>query len=275
MKASRTFEITQLAESLLTQIDSPIFPLKASNLIKLLQKSYTIKLIKFSEFAETANMSLEEVYKLFCTRNARIIFDAKAQIYYIYYNDTMCKERCRWNIIHELAHLILGHCQKAQKVSTLGLMLSDDDCATLEKEANYFTSYCLAPYPLIMFLAAHYGLLNFNGYYIFARSVFKLSKEASYYLANTLSKRTHTQITTKSFEPFIDFIFDFVSTFPQYSITCITMQKYLDEIPYIKHIIDQKQKGIAYNKRLEYWTIGEILEDMLKVMDEQLTVEYA
>jgi len=275
MRTSRKIEVTQLAENILSQIASQKFPLKASTLIKVLRKSYTIKLIKFSEFVETSNMTLEDVYKLFCTKDARIIFDADAQIYYIYYNDAMCKERCRWNIIHELAHLILGHCQKAHKATALGIMLCGDDYADFEEEANYFTRYCLAPSPLLLFLAAHYRILNFNGYYIFARSVFKLSKEASYYIALDISERNHSQVTQKSFEPFIEFIAEFTSIYPQDSITCLTMQQYLDEIPYIKHIIEQKQKNYVKNKDLEYWTVGEILQSMCNELAEQYSGESA
>lgn len=273
MKISRKIEIERLADTLLAQIYPLKFPMRASALLKHLQESYNITLVKFTEIAQASQIPLKEVCKKFCTENARIIFDNTEQMYYVFYNDTMPKERCRWNIIHELAHLYLGHLLLMHKAKTLNVVLGAEELEELEQEANYFTSYFTAPYPLIMFLASHYNLLSFNGYYAFARSLFGYSKEAAYYRARNLSNRSHTQISVKSFEPFISFIIDFIEQFPQEAIDSLAIQKYVAEIPAIEQIVEHKQKGYTYKKRFEYWTISEIIEEMAR--QESAEVNYA
>lgn len=53
---------------------------------------------------------------------------------FIYYNDSFFSERIRFTILHEVAHILLGHKQQS-------------DLA--ESEANFFAKYLLAPPVLI------------------------------------------------------------------------------------------------------------------------------
>lgn len=54
--------------------------------------------------------------------------------YRIFYNDTHCKERQKFTIMHEIGHIVLGH---------------RENSIYAEKCANYFATYALAPSPMI------------------------------------------------------------------------------------------------------------------------------
>ena len=85
--------------------------------------------------------------------------------YRIYYNDTMLRERIRFTIMHEIAHIMLDH-------------LEHSDLA--ESEANYFAAYALAPPPLIL-------AKNISDYVEIA-TVFDISKQCALYAMRRYTK---------------------------------------------------------------------------------------
>lgn len=53
---------------------------------------------------------------------------------YIFYNDEKSYERINWTLLHEIAHIVLGH---------------TEHCDLAEAEANFFAKYAVAPPVLI------------------------------------------------------------------------------------------------------------------------------
>lgn len=78
-------------------------------------------------------------------------------MYYIYYNDIdsniVASNRYRWNIAHELGHVLLGHLSDNEQTRLTRPALPDDEYLYLEEEADYFAQLILVP---------HSPLLGFN-----------------------------------------------------------------------------------------------------------------
>lgn len=102
---------------------------------------------------------------------------------YIYYDDTVQESRKRWTIMHEIAHLLLGH-----KINCLMPIQDEKYLKETEKEANYYAKYALAPLPLIYSINPSCAKDIENK--------FKLSHEASLYVYNLYLKwlRRHLKI---------------------------------------------------------------------------------
>ena len=71
-------------------------------------------------------------------------------MYYIYYNDIdhniVSSNRYRWNIAHELGHVLLNHLVDNEKTRLTRPGLSDDEYQNLEDEADYFAQLILVPH---------------------------------------------------------------------------------------------------------------------------------
>lgn len=120
--------------------------------IKAIAKSYNIRVIPYSRHMKTLNMTLDELYNHAGTKDAYTDFDACSESYIIIYNDMdyyiKTSNRYRWNIAHELGHILLGHHKKIQtKIGSN--QLTQDEYAILEKEANWFASYILVPHSVL------------------------------------------------------------------------------------------------------------------------------
>ena len=105
---------------------------------------------------------------------------------YIYYDDSVQESRKRWTILHEIAHLVLGH-----KINSLLSCQDERYLQETEAEANYFAKYALAPLPLIRSI-----------YPTCAEDIelrFKISREASQYIYNLYRKwlRRHLNLGDK------------------------------------------------------------------------------
>lgn len=84
---------------------------------------------------------------------------------FIFYNDSKSYERINWTILHEIAHLILGH---------------TEHCSLAEAEANFFAKFAIAPPVLIH----RYGLSTIEE----IRDRFCISYEASEHALNYYKK---------------------------------------------------------------------------------------
>lgn len=90
------------------------------------------------------------------TDDAYTDYDFHKDLYIIYYNDidvTKTKSnRYRWNIAHELGHIVLDHNLNSENTKLFRNKLDDYEYTILEKEADSFASYILAPYLPLFFL---------------------------------------------------------------------------------------------------------------------------
>lgn len=261
----RKAEISLIVDFLFKQMKNFTFPLKVSDLLKFFRKYYKIKLVKFSEFATISGKTISETEKKFCTKDARIIYIPEFNTYFIYYNDTMPNNRCRWNIIHELAHLYLNHAVIKLTAEMNYDELSTEEYTEMEEEANYFTSCCLTPYAVIVGLSCYYKMIRFKGFYTISRTFFGLSKEASYYTSKKLTTLRNFNLNMQSFQPYENYLKYIITTYPQDIFSSRSLLKYQKEIPGIRHIISQKKLNETFNAHYwEFYSVGDVVEIMLK-----------
>ncbi len=128
--------------------------------IKHIAKSLSnCRLIKYSKFMKSHNMSYEEMIDYAGTIDAFTDYYAQSDKYVIYYNDLdsgiMSSNRYRWNIAHELGHIMLAHHKHTNKSRLFRNTLSNEEYKMLEAEADYFASYILAPYAALSKLGVH------------------------------------------------------------------------------------------------------------------------
>ncbi|MDR1183329.1 MAG: ImmA/IrrE family metallo-endopeptidase [Coriobacteriales bacterium] len=91
-----------------------------------------LPLIRYSDLPEGIKAILVSVYE---DAFAITQHSPKGLQAIVFYNDMQPETRMRFSLAHELAHIILEH---------------RGETPQLEREANYFAAYILAPHPLIM-----------------------------------------------------------------------------------------------------------------------------
>lgn len=115
-------EIKNLVADLFIELDITCTPISGFEIAKKLG----IIIIPYS--AKKENQRLKEMSEdALCleTNNGNM---------YIFYNDNKPYERINWSLLHEIAHLILGH---------------TEHCSLAEAEANFFAKFAIAPPVLI------------------------------------------------------------------------------------------------------------------------------
>ena len=120
--------------------------------IKYIAKQFkNCRLIPYSKQMKRRNLSYEEMLSFAGTEDA--FTDYENNLYLIYYNDLnpsiMKSNRYRWNIAHELGHVLLEHHKKNNKTRIFRNQLNDEEYDELEAEANYFAAYILFPHSIV------------------------------------------------------------------------------------------------------------------------------
>lgn len=101
--------------------------------IWVLLRQMGIRLIPYSMFPDQLRSEVERAWPDAITLRPDN-FNAAETV--IFYNDQRPRERIRFTLAHELAHLVLEH--------------PDEESDELEGEADIFANYLLAPAPLIL-----------------------------------------------------------------------------------------------------------------------------
>ena len=258
MKIYRKQEIFLLVDSMYNQIGKCQFPVSINFLNSFFSRFYNIKYIKYSDLMSSTNKDLDSICTTLKTKDARIIFDSSENTYYIYYNDFMPKTRCRWNIVHELAHLYLGHAIVELRALNLGLNISDSKQKDFEAEANFFVKCCIAPYAVVVRLACFYEQIYDEGFYTILRVFFGLSKESSFYIATNLSQLKHFGLTTKHFAPYISYLREKLELFPKGSLNNNSIFRYYYEFHRTEYNIMQTN-SLNQEDSWEFVSLEEIL----------------
>lgn len=131
---------------------NPKLPLE----VKAFVRSFSnIRLTSYSKHMKRIGVSYE--YLISIAKDSYTDYYANMEMYYIYYNDIdrniVTSNRYRWNIAHELGHVLLGHLRDNEKTRLTRPALPDDEYLYLEDEADYFAQLILVP---------HSPLLGFN-----------------------------------------------------------------------------------------------------------------
>ena len=247
MKTSRQEYINNLVATISSTSNILSFPIKINPVMRYAKKHCCNNLyfIKYTDFASSLGTTIEGAKLQLYSNDGRIMYDNSTAKTYIYYNDTHPKYRVRWNISHELGHLFLNHIDEKLKADKHNLGLSKLRLSEMEEEANYFAKMLIAPLPVVAQFIYHYKMNTFEGAYTILRSIFQLSKEASYYYASQIVKEQKINFDIKTVEPFIPFINYFVKNYG-HNVMKIVKERYTPEIPYIKSRILNKGP-FAYN----------------------------
>lgn len=120
--------------------------------IKAICKSYpNIRLIPYSIHMKRHNLSYEEMKEYCETSDSCVDYYAEHNKYIIYYNDVdairiVNSNRYRWNIAHELGHILLSHHKSNEKTRIYRSSLRDAEYNYFEAEADYFAQLILVPH---------------------------------------------------------------------------------------------------------------------------------
>ena len=106
--------------------NKPKLPLE----IKAFTRSFlNIRLISYSKHIK--RMNLPYSYMTNIAKDSYTDYYADINMYYIYYNDIdrniVSSNRYRWNIAHELGHVLLGHLRDNEKTRLTRPALPDDE----------------------------------------------------------------------------------------------------------------------------------------------------
>lgn len=144
--------------------------------IKRITRSFkNIRLISYSKQMKKMNITYNQMLNYAETNDACTDYYKDANMYYIYYNDIapniVKSNRYRWNIAHELGHVLLRHHINNDKTRIFRNSLSTDEYNILENEADYFAQLILVP---------HVALLGFKVNTVNQlRTICKISNPAS------------------------------------------------------------------------------------------------
>lgn len=150
---NRRDEIKQTVINALINGNSYNLPVK----IKYIVKSYkNIRLISFSKHIKKFNLTYDKMIKLIQSEDSCTDYHAIEKKYIIFYNDInkniIQSNRYRWNIAHELGHILLKHHINGNKTRIFRSKLTELEYNKLEAEADYFAQLILVPHmPLYEF----------------------------------------------------------------------------------------------------------------------------
>lgn len=147
----RRQEIKRIVLSALQQLPNDSLPVK----IKAICKAYSnIRLIPYSLHMKRYNLSYEDM-KIYCgTSDSCADYSANHDKYIIYYNDIdyhniINSNRYRWNIAHELGHILLEHHKTNKNTRIYRCSLTHSEYNYLEEEADYFAQLILVPHVVL------------------------------------------------------------------------------------------------------------------------------
>ena len=136
----------------LNNCDKVEFPV---NIKYICRNNKDIRLIPYSKQMRKYNLTYTEMIEQAETEDAYTIYDAKKNKYLIFYNDIdtniVLTNRYRWNIAHELGHVMLEHHKRNKKTKIFRNSLSKQEYSHLEDEADYFASYILVPHSVLYY----------------------------------------------------------------------------------------------------------------------------
>lgn len=99
------------------------------------------KTLPYTQYARSIGESLDSITKIY-GHDGFTFWNRQDNKFYICYNDFLPPVVVRWTIMHEIAHIVLGHVTPDQPVLTRIRLMSHP---LMEKEADGFTRRVLCP----------------------------------------------------------------------------------------------------------------------------------
>lgn len=157
ISSDRRNEIKSIVYSALLHSNQLSIPVKIGAIIR----SYSnIKMITYSSQVRKQGISYEELIISAETKDSYVVYCHSKNKYCIYYNDidlniTSCN-RVRWNLAHELGHVLLKHHELCSKEKLLRgdfflENIDDYNYKIAELEADYFAQLILVPHVVLLY----------------------------------------------------------------------------------------------------------------------------
>lgn len=147
----RRQEIKDCVYDTLIKYATPTLPLKIGALIRNIPY---VKLITYSSQVKKHNISYEELILDAETKDSYAVRQGCTGKYCIYYNDIdrniVTSNRVRWNLAHELGHIVLNHHAIIGVEKLFRNGLDDKTYSYFESEANYFAQLLLVPHIVLL-----------------------------------------------------------------------------------------------------------------------------
>lgn len=209
--------IKEVILNTLQETQSTTLPIPIQSIVAYYEN---ILLISYSYIQNLTNYTYPELIHSMNSEDACTCYDKAQNIYIIYYNDIdyliTNSNRYRWNIAHELGHILLLHHITTEKARIFRNNLSNQEYNELEEEADYFASLLLVPYAALHeFIQEPYDI----EYYC---DISKAAANRRFYNYNRWKQHMKTNISdfydVSIFKHYYDFI---------YRKTCTTCDTYL------------------------------------------------
>lgn len=144
------------------------FPLDVE---KTIEQFVNCRCMSYQQCASISGCSVDEIAAMCDSETGCTHYDLYQDRYLVMWNESNNPGRQRWTMAHELGHILCKHFPIAacDKLSENGIAKIENP--EFEKEADYFASCLLAPFPLFEIL----GIKSANDIQI----TFGLSREAS------------------------------------------------------------------------------------------------
>lgn len=156
ISSDRRNEIKSIVYSTLLYSNQLSMPVKIGTIIR----SYkNIKLITYSSQIKKRGITYKELIISAETHDSYVVYSRSKNKYCIYYNDIdiniVSSNRVRWNLAHELGHVLLKHHELCSKEKLLRNdifldNIDDDNYKIAELEANYFAQLLLVPHVVLL-----------------------------------------------------------------------------------------------------------------------------
>ena len=179
-----------IAEETLLSIKNPVLPIKVMPILKELTSKNLI-VHTFEQYAKIENIDYEEFLVSAPSKDGTLRYLPFNNSYILLYNKNVQKERKIWTIAHELGHYLGNHLLKKYdflKKYPKYKQIPESLDIIFEQEANCFAKELLAPVSLVQYTMATFKALDFVAIYTILRSLFRLSKQASFHIATDISK---------------------------------------------------------------------------------------
>lgn len=151
ISSNRRAEIKFKVIETLEQYSTPALPVKIGSIIRNIPY---IKLITYSSQIKKHRISYDELIVNAETKDSYVVRENSTGRFCIYYNDIdvhiMSSNRVRWNLAHELGHVILNHHKMAGLEALRRTGIDNSTYNYLEKEADYFAQLLLVPHAALL-----------------------------------------------------------------------------------------------------------------------------
>ncbi|MBO6203233.1 MAG: ImmA/IrrE family metallo-endopeptidase [Selenomonas sp.] len=157
-------------------------PVKVKQLLNMIiDLEINFQAMTYQQYAEKEGWfpSPFQFKRYFHSLEGKIIYLPDDDLYVLLYNQAQIIERKKWTLAHELGHYFCGHLDQLHS----GQVIDEYTNRRIEAEANRFARYLLAPPWLLAGVTGAYGYTDAMSFYALCRFLFRLSQEASYYIA--------------------------------------------------------------------------------------------